>query len=113
MIASVHGTVLAVRLDAAVIEVGGVGLLVQTTPATLAGLRVGQQARLATSMVVREESLTLFGFAGFQHFYLGKPLRGVIWLLTWGVFGIGSLVDLFTLPEETRQVNARRAQGIG
>lgn len=62
MIASVHGTVLAVRLDAAVVEVGGVGLLVQTTPATLAGLRVGQQTRLATSMVVREESLTLFGF---------------------------------------------------
>jgi Holliday junction DNA helicase RuvA len=62
VIASVHGTVLAVRLDAAVVEVGGVGLLVQTTPATLAGLRVGQQARLATSMVVREESLTLFGF---------------------------------------------------
>lgn len=58
-------------------------------------------------------ALTLLGFAGFQHFYLGKPLRGVIWLLTWGVFGIGSLVDLFTLPEETRQVNARRAQGIG
>ncbi|HEY0240080.1 MAG TPA: Holliday junction branch migration protein RuvA [Friedmanniella sp.] len=63
MIASVHGTVLAVRLDAAVVEVGGVGMLVQTTPATLAGLRVGQQARLSTSLVVREDSLTLFGFA--------------------------------------------------
>lgn len=63
MIASVHGTVQAVRLDAAVVEVGGVGLLVQATPATLAGLRVGQQARLATSLVVREDALTLFGFA--------------------------------------------------
>jgi TM2 domain-containing membrane protein YozV len=58
-------------------------------------------------------ALTLFGFAGFQHFYLGKPVRGVIWLLTWGLLGIGSLVDLFTLPELTRQVNARRAVGIG
>lgn len=63
MIASVHGTVLAVRLDAAVVEVGGIGLLVQATPTTLAGLRVGSTARLATSMIVREDSLTLFGFA--------------------------------------------------
>ena len=63
MIASVRGKVLAVRLDAAVIEVGGVGLLVQATPATLAALRVGAQAELATSLVVREDALTLFGFA--------------------------------------------------
>jgi len=63
VIASVHGTVQAVRLDAAVVEVGGVGMLVQATPATLAGLRVGQTATLHTSLVVREESLTLFGFA--------------------------------------------------
>jgi Holliday junction DNA helicase RuvA len=63
MIASVRGLVLAVRLDSAVIEVGGVGMLVQATPATLAGLRVGTEARLATSLVVREDALTLFGFA--------------------------------------------------
>lgn len=63
MIASVRGTVLDVRLDAAVVEVGGVGMLVLATPATLAALRVGQEARLATSLVVREDSLTLFGFA--------------------------------------------------
>lgn len=63
MIASVNGTVLAVRLDAAVVEVGGVGLLVHATPTTLAGLRVGTPARLATSLVVREDALTLFGFA--------------------------------------------------
>jgi Holliday junction DNA helicase RuvA len=62
MIASVRGRVLAVRLDSAVIEVGGVGMLVQATPATLAELRIGQQAQLATSLVVREDSLTLFGF---------------------------------------------------
>jgi Holliday junction DNA helicase RuvA len=63
VIASVHGTVQAVRLDAAVVEVGGVGLLVHATPATLAGLRVGSSARLATSLLVREDALTLFGFA--------------------------------------------------
>ena len=63
MIASVRGRVLAVRLDAAVVEVGGVGLLVQATPATLAELRPGSEAELATSLVVREDALTLFGFA--------------------------------------------------
>jgi len=63
VIASVHGTVQAVRLDAAVVEVGGVGMLVQATPATLAGLRVGHTATLHTSLVVREDALTLFGFA--------------------------------------------------
>jgi Holliday junction DNA helicase RuvA len=63
VIASVRGTVLGVRLDAAVVEVGGVGMLVQATPATLATLRVGAEAALSTSLVVREDSLTLFGFA--------------------------------------------------
>jgi holliday junction DNA helicase RuvA len=63
VIASVRGQVLAVRLDSAVVEVGGVGMLVLAAPATLAGLRVGQEALLHTTLVVREDSLTLFGFA--------------------------------------------------
>jgi Holliday junction DNA helicase RuvA len=63
MIAHLTGCVAAVAPDGAVIEVGGVGLLVQCTPGTLAGLRLGEQARLATSLVVREDALTLYGFA--------------------------------------------------
>lgn len=63
MIAFVRGPVAAVHVDSAVIEVGGVGILVMCAPDTLAGLRVGVEATLATSMVVREDSLTLFGFA--------------------------------------------------
>jgi Holliday junction DNA helicase RuvA len=63
MIASVRGAVAAVGPDGAVVEVGGVGLAVSCTPGTLARLRVGEQARLATSLVVREDSLTLYGFA--------------------------------------------------
>lgn len=63
MISSVRGTVLAIGLDHAVIEVGGVGLAVQATPATLAVLRKGDEALLHTNLVVREDSLTLFGFA--------------------------------------------------
>ncbi|MBW1596735.1 Holliday junction branch migration protein RuvA [Streptomyces sp. JJ38] len=63
MIAFVQGPVAALAPDTAVIEVGGVGMAVQCTPATLAGLRTGEEARLATSLVVREDSLTLYGFA--------------------------------------------------
>lgn len=63
MIAFVQGRVASVALDSAVVDVGGVGLQVLCTPATLAMLRKGEHARLPTSMVVREDSLTLFGFA--------------------------------------------------
>ena len=62
MIAFVRGQVAAVTLSSAVLEVGGVGLELICTPGTLATLRPGHQATLPTSMVVREDSLTLFGF---------------------------------------------------
>ena len=62
MIAFVRGEVAAVTLSSAVLEVGGVGLELMCTPGTLATLRVGREARLPTSMVVREDSLTIFGF---------------------------------------------------
>ncbi|NKQ52787.1 Holliday junction branch migration protein RuvA [Amycolatopsis sp. K13G38] len=63
MISSVRGQVLSIGLDHVVVEVGGVGLAVQATPATLAMLRRGEQTMLHTALVVREDSLTLFGFA--------------------------------------------------
>ncbi|MCK7625921.1 Holliday junction branch migration protein RuvA [Streptomyces sp. RS10V-4] len=63
MIAFVSGPVAALAPDTAVVEVGGIGMAVQCTPNTLSGLRVGEPARLATSLVVREDSLTLYGFA--------------------------------------------------
>ena len=62
MIAHLIGTVAGVSPDGAVIDVGGVGLRVQCTPDTLASLRLGEGARVATSLIVREDSLTLFGF---------------------------------------------------
>ncbi|MBM7169401.1 Holliday junction branch migration protein RuvA [Streptomyces sp. G44] len=63
MIAFVSGPVAALAPDTAVVEVGGIGMAVQCTPNTLSTLRVGQHAKLATSLVVREDSLTLYGFA--------------------------------------------------
>ncbi|MGW1681498.1 Holliday junction branch migration protein RuvA [Saccharopolyspora sp. NPDC002376] len=63
MISTVRGPVLSIGLDHAVIEVGGVGMAVHATPVTLAGLRRGEEFRLWTSLIVREDSLTLYGFA--------------------------------------------------
>lgn len=63
MIAFVRGRVAALTLNAAVIDVGGVGYHVMCTPGTIAGLRLGAEAELATAMVVREDSQTLYGFA--------------------------------------------------
>ncbi|WP_131786554.1 Holliday junction branch migration protein RuvA [Protofrankia symbiont of Coriaria ruscifolia] len=76
MIASVSGTVAALSPEAAVVEVGGVGLLVQCTPATLARLRVGQDARLVTTLVVRETELTLYGFADADERDVFETLQG-------------------------------------
>jgi len=75
MIASVRGRVAAVAPEGAVVEVGGVGLAVQCTPGTLAGLRVGTETRLATSLVVREDSLTLYGFADDDEKHLFELLQ--------------------------------------
>jgi Holliday junction DNA helicase RuvA len=63
MIASVSGRVLSVGPTSAVVEVGGLGVLALCSPNTVAGLRVGERTTLATSMIVREDSLTLYGFA--------------------------------------------------
>lgn len=116
MISSVRGEVLAVALDHAVIEVGGVGLAVRTTPATLAELRRGEPARLWTTLVVREDSLTLFGFATAP----GKEL----FELVQSVSGVGPKIALALLavldPDELRRALSTgdtaalcRAPGIG
>jgi holliday junction DNA helicase RuvA len=80
MISFVRGRVAALTLSTAVLEVGGVGLELHCTPGTLAGLRTGAEALLPTSMVVREDSLTLFGFADDdekQMFELAQTASGV------------------------------------
>jgi Holliday junction DNA helicase RuvA len=64
MIASIRGRVIEVTAETAVLEVGGLGLAVQCTPATLAELRRDDVATVHTSLVVREDSLTLYGFSG-------------------------------------------------
>jgi Holliday junction DNA helicase RuvA len=98
VISSIRGEVLSIDLDHAVVEVGGVGLAVHAVPATLATLRRGEQARLTTALVVREDSLTLYGFAD-------PEARGLFGLLQ-TVSGVGPRLALATLavldPETLR-----------
>jgi Holliday junction DNA helicase RuvA len=81
MIATVSGVIAALTTESAVIEVGGIGVSVQCTPTTIRSLRVGDSARLWTSLVVREDSLTLFGF--------GSDDERVVFEILQGVTGVG------------------------
>ncbi|CAL9405541.1 Holliday junction ATP-dependent DNA helicase RuvA [Nocardiopsis dassonvillei] len=75
MIAFLTGRVAARGAGSAVIDVGGVGMFVQCTPSALSRLHVGETGTVATSLVVREESLTLFGFADDDEKHLFEQLQ--------------------------------------
>ena len=103
MIASVRGPVEHVGLDRVVVSVGGVGVLVHTTPATAASCRHGASASLATTLVVREDSLTLFGFATGEERDMFDTLQTVT--------GVGPRLALALLavlsPDELRRAVAQ------
>jgi Holliday junction DNA helicase RuvA len=116
MISTVRGTVLDIGLDQVVVEVGGLGLAVRTTPGVLAQLHTGTEASLATVLLVREDALTLYGF-------LDSAAREQFLLLQ-TVPGIGPRVALATLavltPDQLRQAltgeeitTLTRVPGIG
>ncbi|WP_020014661.1 Holliday junction branch migration protein RuvA [Promicromonospora sukumoe] len=103
MIASLTGTVAHVGLDRAVVDVGGVGYLVHATPTTLAGLRVGERAGVATSMVVREDSMTLYGFA--------DPDERDVFEVVQTVSGVGPRLALAMLAVHTPDALRRAVAG--
>ena len=116
MINSVRGEVLEIGLDHVVIDVGGLGYAIQATPNTLATLRRGEQAELATTLVVREDSLTLYGFADHE--------ERDLFLLLQTVSGIGPRIALATIavldPDSLRRALSEgdiaaltRVPGIG
>ncbi len=116
MISSLNGQVQALRLDSLVLTVGGVGLLVHATARTLAELKVGSSVQLSTTLVVREDSLTLFGFADDDERAIFESVQRVS--------GIGPKLALAMLsvhdPEGLRRAVAtddlaalRRVPGVG
>ncbi|GAA1480651.1 Holliday junction branch migration protein RuvA [Gordonia sinesedis] len=102
MIASVRGPVLQVALDHAVIDCAGVGYRVLATPATLSRLSRGEEATLLTSMIVREDSMTLYGFT--------EPDARDLFTLLQTVTGVGPRLAMATLavlePEALRRALA-------
>ena len=116
MIAFVRGTVADVTLSSAVLEVGGVGLELLCTPGTLATLRPGQPATLPTSMVVREDSLTLFGFLDDDEktvFELVQTASGVGPKLAQAVLAVLSPDDLRRAVAAEDVKTLTRVPGIG
>ena len=89
MIASIRGEVLDVALDHVVIEAAGVGYKLMAAPSTLATLRRGSEARLITAMIVREDSMTLYGFPDAD--------ARDLFLTLLGVSGVGPKIALATL----------------
>ena len=55
--------------------------------------------------------LWIFGFTGSHRFYFGKPITGTIWFFTFGLLGIGWLIDLFLIPGMDREADKRFAKG--
>ena len=116
MIARLSGTAAHVGTTSAVIDVNGVGIFVQCTPGTLAGIRTGQPVVLHTHLVVREDSLTLFGFA--------EPDERAVFEILQTVSGVGPRLALAMLavhaPDALRRAVAtedlvalKRVPGIG
>lgn len=116
MIAFVRGEVAALTLTSAVLEVGGVGLELMCTPGTLATLRPGHLATLPTSMIVREDSLTLFGFVDEDEkaaFELVQTASGVGPKLAQSVLAVLSPDDLRRAVASDDVKTLTRVPGIG
>lgn len=116
MIASVNGLVRAIHTDRVVVEVGGVGLSILTTAATTANLTIGSPVYLFTSMVVREDSLSLFGFlddATRSTFELVQTVSGIgpkVALAIMGAHSTSSLANAIAL-EDIKAIE--KVSGIG
>ncbi|MGN6760865.1 MAG: Holliday junction branch migration protein RuvA [Leifsonia sp.] len=116
MISSLRGTVLSASGGTAVIEVGGVGFAVQLTPDHVLSLRVGEEAFLHTSLIVREDALQLFGFADREQLEVFELLNGVSGVGPKSAIGVLSVLS----PDEIAEaVSAdddapfRKVSGIG
>lgn len=116
MIASLTGRVARIDLDSLVLEVAGIGYLVRTTPEALSATRHGAELTLHTELVVREESMTLYGFP--------HPEEAETFRIVQSVSGIGPRTALAVLavlePEELRRAVAEqnvkaltRTPGVG
>lgn len=116
MIASLYGRIRSLQSDRAIIDIGGVGLAVIITPATSARLSVGNDAQLFTSLVVREDSLTLYGFfdeGSRLAFDLVQTVTGIGPKVAMSILGNMSPEDLGYAIAQENVAAIERVPGIG
>lgn len=116
MIASLTGNVVELTYNSAVIEVGGVGYLVNITSDTASQLLVGEKTTLKTVLVVREDSLTLFGFLGTDEltiFELLLSVSGVGPKSALSVMGELSVAEIVSAVVSEDDESFRKVSGIG
>lgn len=116
MITSLYGRVRNLQLDRVVIEVGGVGLSVVITPTTGLRLSVGNEAQLFTALVVREDSLTLFGFLDDESrslFDLVQTVSGIGPKVAMSILAVMSPNDLASAVAQENVAAIERVPGIG
>ena len=116
MIASVRGAVLAAVGTTVVIDVGGVGLSVQVTPQHALSLRVGSEAMVHTALIVREDDLSLYGFADAEELVVFDLLRGVTGVGPKSALGVLAAMDPAQIAQAvTLEDDAafRKVSGIG
>jgi len=116
VIASLYGRIRSLQSDRAIIDVGGVGLAVILTPATSARLSVGNDAQLFTSLVVREDALTLYGFFDEESrvaFDLVQTVSGIGPKVAMSILGNMSPEDLGYAIAQENVVAIERVPGIG
>jgi Holliday junction DNA helicase RuvA len=116
VISSLRGTVLSAAGTSAVIEVGGVGFSVQLTPDHVLSLRIGEEAFVFTTLIVREDALSLFGFAEIEQLQVFDLLTGVTGVGPKSALGVLSVLS----PDQIADAVAadddapfRKVSGIG
>ena len=116
MISSLRGTVLSLSGGSAVIEVGGVCFAVQLTPEHALSLRVGENAFITTTLIVREDSLSLFGFPDREQLEVFELLTGVTGVgpkSAMGVLAVLTPDQVAAAVEADDDAVFRKVSGIG
>ncbi|MCL1906914.1 MAG: Holliday junction branch migration protein RuvA [Propionibacteriaceae bacterium] len=116
MISQLSGHVIGLEATSLVIDVSGVGFQVLSSPATLAGLTLGDSVTLATHLIVREDSLTLYGFDSPQErsaFLLVQSVTGIGPKLALGIVAHLSVSALVAAIRQEDIVSLSKVPGLG
>ncbi|MEJ6761529.1 MAG: Holliday junction branch migration protein RuvA [Candidatus Planktophila sp.] len=116
MISLISGTVRSLTTERAIVDVGGVGLSISITPHTSSQMNIGAQVQLFTTLVVREDSLTLFGFLDEESratFELVQTVSGIGPKVALAIMGAHSAQSLATaiMQEDIKAIE--KVPGIG